>query len=74
MYRYGFVALSVWMCVAGANKVEGTMSLCLGTSEILASKHDIAALKVKQGHFIETASLVLHNSISFPESALLCHR
>ena len=23
----------------------------LGTNEILASKHDIAALKVKQGHF-----------------------
>ena len=23
----------------------------LGTKEILASKHDIAALKVKQGHF-----------------------
>ena len=36
------------------------MSLCLGTNEILASKHDIAALKFKQGHF-ETASLVLHN-------------
>ena len=46
-----FVALSVRMCVAGGNKVKGTM---LGTNEILASKHDIAALKVKQGHF-ETA-------------------
>ena len=22
----GFVAFSVWMCVAGANKVEGTIS------------------------------------------------
>ena len=52
------------MCVAGANKVEGTMSLCLGTNEILASKHDIAALKVKQGHF-ETAILVLHNFVVF---------
>ena len=49
MYHYGFVALSVRMCVAGANKVEGTMSLCSGTNEILTSKHDIAALKVKQG-------------------------
>ena len=56
-----FVALSVGMCVAGANRVEGTMSwLLLGTNEILASKHDIAAQKVKQEHF-ETAILVLHN-------------
>ena len=46
MYRYGFVALSVRMCVAGANKVEGTMSLRLGTNEILTSKHDIAALEL----------------------------
>ena len=37
-----FVALYVGMFVAGANKVEGTMSWCLGTNEILASKHDIA--------------------------------
>ena len=59
------MALSVRMCVAGANKVEGTMSLCLGANEILASKHDIAALKVKQGHFIETAILVLHNFVVF---------
>ena len=56
-----FVALSVRMCVAGGNKVKGTM---LGTNEILASKHDIAALKVKQGHF-ETAILVLHNFVVF---------
>ena len=65
MYHYGFVALSVRMCVAGANKVEGSMSLCLGTNEILTSKHDIAALKVKQGHFIETAILVIHNLVIF---------
>ena len=62
MYLCGFVALSVRMCVAGADKVEGTMSLCLGTNEILASKHDIVALKVKQGHF-ETVILVLHNFV-----------
>ena len=36
----------------------------LGTNEILASKHDIAALKVKQGHF-DTALLVLHNFVVF---------
>ena len=53
------------MCVAGANKVEGIMRLCLGTNEILASKHDIAALKVKQEHFIETAILFLHNLVVF---------
>ena len=58
------MALSVRMCVAVANKVGGTMSRCLGTNEILASKHDIAALKVKQGHF-ETAILVLHNFVVF---------
>ena len=58
------VALSVRMCVAGANKVEGTMSWFLGTNEILASKHDIAALKVKQGHFA-TAILVLPNFVAF---------
>ena len=52
------------MCVAGANKVEGTISWLLGTNEILASTHDIATLKVTQGHF-ETAILVLHNLPSF---------
>ena len=36
----------------------------LGTNEILASKHDIAALKVKQGHF-DTALLVLPNFVVF---------
>ena len=41
--------------------LRGTM---LGNNEILASKHDIAALKVKQGHF-ETAILVLHNFVVF---------
>ena len=62
---YIFVALCVWMCVAGANKVGGTMSWYLGTNfEIWASKHDIAALKVKQGHF-ETAILVLQNFVIF---------
>ena len=58
---YLFVALSDWMCVAGSNKVEGTM---LGTNEILVSKHDIPVLKVKQGHF-ETSILVLHNFFVF---------
>ena len=53
-----FVALSVRMCVAGANKIGGAMSWCLGTNEILASKHDITALTVKQGHF-ETVIWVL---------------
>ena len=64
LWLCGFVCLAV-RCVAGANKVEGTMSLCSGTNEILASKHDIAALNVKQGHFIETAILVLHNFVIF---------
>ena len=36
----------------------------LGTNEILASKHDVAALKVKQGHF-DTAILDLHNFVVF---------
>ena len=36
----------------------------LGTNEILASKHDITVLKVKQGHLsFETTILVLHNFI-----------
>ena len=39
----GFVALYVRMFVARANKVEGTISSCLGTNEILASiEHGIA--------------------------------
>ena len=42
MYPCGFVALSVGMSVAWANKVKGTISWCLGTNEILASNHDIA--------------------------------
>ena len=64
MYLCGFMPLSVRMWVAGANKVGGTTSWCLGTNKILASKHDIAALNVKQGHF-ETAILVLHNYVVF---------
>ena len=36
MYLRGFVALYVRMFVARANKVEWTMSWCLGTNEILA--------------------------------------
>ena len=28
--------MSVWMFVEGASKVEGTMSWCIGTNEILA--------------------------------------
>ena len=35
------MALSVWMCVAGADKVEGTMSIFLGTYKILASKYNL---------------------------------
>ena len=37
MYLCGFVALYVRMFVAGANKVEDTMSWCVGTNAILAS-------------------------------------
>ena len=61
----GFVALSVRMCIAWANEVEGTKSLCLRNNEILASKHDIAALKVKQ------AILVFDNFVAF-YSGLRC--
>ena len=64
MYLCDFVALFVRMCVAGANKVEGSMSWCARTNEILASKHDIAALKIKQGHF-DTAILALHSFVGF---------
>ena len=72
MYLFGFVALwlcdyvalSVRMCVAGANKGKVLWGTVLGTNEILASKHDITALKVKQGHF-ETTILVLHNFVIF---------
>ena len=35
--------------------------------EILASKHDIAALKVKQGHF-KTAILIFHTFVVFYHS------
>ena len=34
-----FVALYVQMFVAGANKVERSMSWCVGTNEILASNY-----------------------------------
>ena len=57
------MALSVVMCVAGANKAEYQLML-IGTNEILASKHDFAALRVKQGHF-ETPILVLYNFVIF---------
>ena len=36
----------------------------VATNEILASKHDIAALKVNQGHF-ETTILVLQYFVVF---------
>ena len=57
-----FVAVCVMMSVAGANKVESTMILMLGTNEILRLNHDIA--KSQTGHF-ETAILVLHNYYFF---------
>ena len=59
-----FVALCVRISVAGANKIEGTMSRCVGTNEILASYMTFIRLKVKQGHF-ETAILILHNFFVF---------
>ena len=34
-----FVALYVWMFVAGANKVDGTVSWLVGTNEILVSSN-----------------------------------
>ena len=37
MYLCGFVALYVRMFLAGANKVEGSMSWYVGTNEIFAS-------------------------------------
>ena len=37
-----FVALFFRLCCRGPSKVEGTMSWCLGTNEILASKRDFA--------------------------------
>ena len=37
LWLCGFVTLYVGMFVARANKVDGTMSWCLGTNEILAS-------------------------------------
>ena len=40
MYLCGYVC--VMMSVAGANKVESTMILMLGTNEILRLNHDIA--------------------------------
>ena len=61
MYLCGFVCLDV---VAGANKVEGTASWCVGTNETLASNMTFTQLKVKQGHF-ETAILILYNFSSF---------
>ena len=54
-----FMALWLRMFVAGANKVEGTMSWCLGTNQILASIKHMVLPKVKQGHF-ETTMLILH--------------
>ena len=59
-----FVVLCVQISVTGANKVEGTMSRCIGTNEILASNITFTRLKVKQGPF-ETAVLILHNFFIF---------
>ena len=54
MYLCGFVALYVRMSVVGANKVESTLSWCVGINEILVSNMTFTRLQVKQGHF-ETA-------------------
>lgn len=43
------MALCVQMSVAWANKAEGTMSLLLGTNEVLASKHDITKGQTRPG-------------------------
>ena len=51
---WAYVSLCVRISVAGANKVEGTMSWCVGTNEILATNMTFTRLKVKHGHF-ETA-------------------
>ena len=59
-----FVALCVQISVVGANKVEGAMSWCIRTNEILASNMIFTRFKVKQGHF-EAAILILHNSFVF---------
>ena len=64
MYLCAFAALCVRISVAGANKVEGTMSLCVGTNDIFSSNMTFTRLKVKQGHF-ETATLILHNFFVF---------
>ena len=59
--------VSLWLCLFGCVlqgpiiKVEGTK---LGTKKILASKHRIAAPKVKQRQF-ETAIVVLHTFVVF---------
>ena len=58
MYLSGFVCLD--FCCSSQYKVEGTMSCCIGTNEILASNITFTRLKVKQGQF-ETAMLILHN-------------
>ena len=58
------MALCVRISVAGANKVEDTMSRCVGTNEILASNITFTRLKVKQGQF-ETAMLNPHNFFVF---------
>ena len=63
MYLCGFKCL--FGCVLQWSiRLRVLHELMLGTNEILASKHDTAALKVKQGHF-ETAILVLHNFALF---------
>ena len=56
-----FVALSVRLKVVWVD----ARNQC-----VLAPKHDIAALKVKQGHF-DTSSLALHNFVVFYYSITL---
>ena len=45
--------MSVWMCVAEANKVEGTISLCLGVNEILFRHLNLTLLKVARLDFFK---------------------
>ena len=49
LYLGVFVALCVPISVEGANKVEDTMSWCVGTNEILASNMTFTRLKVNKG-------------------------
>ena len=62
------VASCVWISVAGASKVEGTMSWCVGTNEILACN---TLISLGRSRFTVQCMLIYQIAVFLPGLAVL---